>query len=58
MTNGRTHQQEPHTMVAQMIKAGFGVEDIHVKTGLHLDSIRFILRSLRATGRLAQMFKR
>ena len=45
-------------MVAQMLKAGFGVEDIHVKTGLHLDSIRFIVRGLRETGRLAQMFKR
>ena len=28
MTYGRTHQQETHTMVAQMLKAGFGVEDI------------------------------
>jgi len=40
-----------------MIRAGFGVEDIAVKTGAHVESIRFIVRRMRAGGELARIFK-
>ena len=44
--------------VRNYIRAGFGVEDIHVKTGIHLETIRFVVRKMRAGGELEAMFKK
>lgn len=46
------------TQVRNYIRAGCGVEDINVKTGIHLDTIRFVVRQMRASGELAAMFNR
>lgn len=42
--------------VRNLIRAGFGVEDIAVKTGIHIEAIRFVVRQMRASGELARLF--
>lgn len=40
-----------------LLKAGFGVEDISVKLAVPLADVQFLVRSLRASGKLAKMFE-
>ena len=58
MKDLRTYHADISMQVRNYIRAGFGVEDIHVKTGIHLDTIRFVVRQMRASGELVRLFKR
>ena len=54
---GMTRRMPPQrTQVRNLLAAGFGVEDIHVKTGFPLDCIRFYVRAMRASGELADIY--
>jgi uncharacterized protein YerC len=44
-------------LIRDMLKEGFGVEDIHVRTGLDLEHVRKVVRGLRHSGELARMFR-
>ena len=46
------------TQIRNLLTAGYGVEDIHVKTGFTLDCIRFYVREMRASGELAEIYAR
>lgn len=39
-------------MIGQMLKEGYGVEDISLKTGRPLDEVRFAVALLRESGSL------
>jgi hypothetical protein len=57
-TDGRTNQNDKPLLIRDMLAAGFGVEDIKVKTGLHLDYVRFVVRGLRYSGELDRGYER
>ena len=57
MRDLHVYHADASMQVRNLIRAGFGVEDIHVKTGLHIDAIRFVVRQMRASGELARLFK-
>ena len=50
------HAPSPETIVSNLLRAGFGVEDIHVKTGIHIGIVRFIVGRLRSKGVLAEIY--
>lgn len=42
--------------IRSLIRAGWGVEDINVKTGIHIDRVRFYVRQMRAEGVLSEIW--
>lgn len=57
MTDKRRNQNDMTLRIRDMLKAGYGVEDIAVQAGIHVEHVRFVVRGLRHSGELARGYE-